>query len=295
MRISVGKGTYVVAVSGGVDSMVLLDLLRTQPGVKLIVAHFDHGIREDSAEDRKLVQAAAKKYKLPFVHKNGALGPGTSAAAARRARYEFLHEVRRAGRARAIITAHHQDDMIETAILNLLRGSGRRGLTSLKTTEVVIRPLLDYRKDQLREYALNHSLAWREDPSNQNLHYTRNYIRHQLLPRFSAGHRAQLLILLEDLQAVNHELDVSLINLLHTQPALDQLDRHWFIGLPHDIAKEVLHAWLRRYQIRNLARRTVERLIVVMKTGRPGQQVDVDLEHVLMIGQDTLALTYRDR
>src|SRR6185436_20114617 len=127
MKISVRPGKYVVAVSGGVDSMVLLDLLRQKPKLELVVAHFDHGIREDSAQDRKLVQRIAKAYGLPFVHAKGNLGPKAGEALAREARYAFLRQVQADHDAKAIITAHHQDDMLKTAIMNLLRGTGRRG------------------------------------------------------------------------------------------------------------------------------------------------------------------------
>lgn len=295
MQVNVGAGTYVVAVSGGVDSMVLLDILRTRPGLKLIVAHFDHGIRDNSAEDRKLVQHIAKRHKLPFVHKNGQLGPNTSSAAARAARYEFLHQTLKASNARAIITAHHQDDLLETAILNLMRGTGRRGLSSLKSSDIIVRPLMNYTKNQLKEYAASRSLAWREDPSNNTDRYTRNYIRHHILPKFSDGQKAQMLILIKDLQKLNEETDRHIINMLHSQPELSRLDRRWFIGLPHDVAKEVAHAWLQRHNIRNLTRKTIERLIVLMKTGRPGIRSDIDHKHVLAVSVDSLALEPRDR
>ena len=295
MRINVGAGTYVVAVSGGVDSMVLLDMLRTQPGLKLIVAHFDHGIRDNSAEDRKLVQHIAKTHKLPFVHKNGKLGQNTSSAAARAARYEFLHQTLKASNARAIITAHHQDDLLETAILNIMRGTGRKGLSSLKSNDVIVRPLMHLTKNQLKEYAASRSLAWREDPSNNTDRYTRNYIRHHILPKFSDGHKAQMLILIKDMEKLNEEADSHIINMLHTQPERSRLGRRWFISLPHDVAKEVAHAWLQRHNIRNLNRKTVERLIVLMKTGRPGARTDIDHRHILTVSIDSLALTPRDR
>ena len=321
MRITLGPGTYVVAVSGGVDSMVLLDLLVKQYGSKVksqkskardlgiqtlvtrsfdlkhrfIVAHFDHGIRPDSAADKELVQSLAKEHNLPFVFKKGHLGPKTSEAAARKARYEFLRQVQKSSKAHAIITAHHQDDRLETAVLNLLRGSGRRGLTSLKSTNQILRPLLGHSKQQLREYAVNHSLKWREDPSNDDTRYKRNHIRHNIMPRFSAGAKAQLLILLEDLEVMNIELDQHVNNLLHTQPAMNILDRRWFILLPHDISKELAHAWLSRHKVRNLNKKTVERLVVSMKTAHSGRCIDVDMSHVLQIKNASLALMPIDR
>lgn len=295
MRVSVGTGTYVVAVSGGVDSMVLLDLLRVRPSLTLIVAHFDHGIREDSIEDRQLVQAVAKHYGLSFIHADGKLGPGTSEATARKARYDFLQEVKKASHAQAIITAHHQDDRLETAIINILRGTGRRGLSSLKSSDNLIRPLLDYSKEQIYDYARTHNLRWREDPTNQDTAYTRNYVRKNVMSKLTPGQRAQLLILLDQLKTVNHELDTQLVNLLHDQPAHNTLDRQGFINLPHTLAREVVHSWLRHHGVSKMDKRTVERLIIAMKTGRPGQQADVDVEHVLQIGRHELALTRRDR
>ena len=86
MNIALEPGKYVVAVSGGVDSVTLLHLLRSDPKLKLIVAHFDHGIRPESVEDRRFVAELAKQYSLPFVYATGNLGPEASEAAARKAR-----------------------------------------------------------------------------------------------------------------------------------------------------------------------------------------------------------------
>src|SRR6266542_1461422 len=150
MKVRVSPGKYVVAVSGGVDSMVLLDLLRQKPKLELVVSHFDHGIRPDSEEDRRLVQRIARAYGLPFVYARGNLGPKAGEALAREARYAFLRRVQQEQGAKAIITAHHQDDMLETAIMNLLRGTGRRGLSSLKSREGLLRPLLNWTKKDIR-------------------------------------------------------------------------------------------------------------------------------------------------
>lgn len=295
MRIQVGAGTYVVAVSGGVDSMVLLDLLRERPGLKLIVAHYDHGIRPDSHKDRELVQDISKKHGLTFVQEQGKLGAGASEAKARTARYAFLNKTKKASGSKAIITAHHQDDVLETAIMNLLRGSGRKGLTSLKSTDSIRRPLLEFSKDQLREYAEEHALSWHEDETNQDINHLRNYIRHKVLPKFSEGQRAQLVILLENLRDTNKELDEHILGLLHVQPALNELDRRWFIALPHDVAKEILHAWLTRHDVRDVNRKMIDRLVIAMKTGKTGQYLDVDHKHKIHIKKNVLALEPRER
>src|SRR5688572_19923887 len=192
MNLKISPGKYVVAVSGGVDSMVLLDLLRQKSKLELIVAHFDHGVREESARDRKLVQRIAKSYGLPFFYAEGNLGPKVGEALAREARYAFLRKIQEEQGAEAIITAHHQDDMLETAIMNLLRGTGRRGLSSLKSREGLVRPLLDWTKKDVREYAEEHDLVWAEDSTNDDDRYLRNYIRHNILSRFTKEGREAL-------------------------------------------------------------------------------------------------------
>jgi tRNA(Ile)-lysidine synthetase-like protein len=285
-------GTYVVAVSGGVDSMALLDVLRQQPGLKLIVAHLDHGIRDDSHLDRKLVQERAAQYGLPFVHHQAKLGPNASEAAARRARYGFLHTVRSASGAKAIITAHHQDDLLETAIHNLLRGTGRRGLTSLKNTDVVIRPLLHVTKPELQLHAKVQNLPWREDSTNVDTRYKRNYIRQHILPRLDHEQRAQLLKIIHHMHELNDEIEARLINQLHVRLDKDQLDRKWFIQLPHTVAREVIHAWLRRHKIKNIDKKTLERLVVAAKTFPLGSRTDVDGQHVLWMQKDVLFLKH---
>src|SRR5665213_3388961 len=209
-------GCYVVAVSGGVDSMAMLHMLqeqsRQESGWKLVVAHLDHGIRMDSADDRRLVQSTARKYGLPFVYHEGRLGAGAGEAEARAARYDFLRGAQTASGARAIITAHHQDDLLETAIINILRGSGRKGLTALSDRPGLARPLLRVPKSELVAYAQANGLQWLEDSTNQNEAYLRNYVRRRLLPRFQDSDRARLRQIITDLSHTNYELDNLLAN-----------------------------------------------------------------------------------
>lgn len=295
MKVDLPAGRYVVAVSGGVDSVVLLHLLKDTPGVKITVAHFDHGIREDSTEDRRLVQALAKTYGLPFVYHRGELGPGASEAQARAARYAFLHQVRKTSRADAVITAHHQDDVLETIILNLLRGTGRRGLSSLKSTDVVKRPLLHIPKKELLRYANREGLRWREDSTNADEAYLRNYIRKNILPRFAERDREALFIIGQWAHKLNNEITEQVSNYLHLQPASNTLDRHSFIMLPHAVAREVMAEWLLQNTGTELSRKLLERLVTAAKTGKTGKKVDVDKAYWLEISGKTLALKPRER
>ena len=278
LKVNLPEGKYVVAVSGGVDSVVLLDLLSNvqhpTSNVQLIVAHFDHGIRDDSSKDAEFVKNLAKKYKLPFELGEGKLGKDASEAIARDKRYNFLKTVQLKYQAIAIITAHHQDDLIETSIINLLRGTGRRGLSSLKSRDNILRPLLGYSKKELLGYAKKHNLKWREDSTNEDTKYLRNKVRKEIVPKIKPADRDKWLNILRQAESHNEKLDLEINNLLHYglhkgQPVLN---RQWFIMLPHDIAKEVLLTILYKFGAVDIDKKTLERLSVQIKT-LPGGKV----------------------
>lgn len=295
MNVDVQPGTYVVAVSGGIDSMVLLHMLAHRPDLKLVVAHYDHGIRYDSDLDRKLVEQAAKQHNLPFVFQEGKLGPGTSEDSARKARYEFLHRVREASNAKAVLTAHHHNDALETAVHNILRGTNRKGLTSLQSHKTVHRPLLTVTKSEIHQYAQDQGLVWRDDPSNMDTVFTRNYIRHKILPRLSQEDRDKLTDAILHMRQVNEELDMRLLHYLHVQSKAGTLDRNTFTKLPHKVAREVMAAWLRHNSIRDFDQKTLERLVVAGKTFRPGAITDVINGNKLKVQKHFLALEHPDR
>lgn len=295
MEISIEPGLYVVAVSGGVDSMALLDILRRQAGLRLVVAHYDHGIRSDASEDRHLVQEVARGHGLQFVHDEGKLGSGASEEVARIARYGFLHRIREASGAKGIITAHHQDDLLETAIHNMLRGTGWRGLVALRSREHIHRPLLHIPKADLVKYAQDQGLRWREDSTNSDMRFRRNYIRHKILPKLSSAQKEELLQRIRSIHERQNELEVQLINHLHMQPGKSELSRHWFIMLPHVVAREVLAAWLRSCSTGELTSNTLERLVVAAKTYRAGKRTDITNDYVLVVEKDILAIRSQDR
>ena len=295
MDVRLAPGKYVMAVSGGVDSMALLHMLaRQMAGDELVVAHFEHGIRPDSIEDLWLVEDAARRLGLPFIYEHGHLGEGASELQARDARYGFLRRVQAEQGARAIITAHHQDDVLETAILNGLRGTGSRGLSSLQSSDELVRPLLHVPKQELVRYAQANGLVWREDSTNQDLRYRRNYIRHKLVPRLDPPQRAALLARIAAAVRLNREIDQLVRDLLANQSTPDTLERRWFIRLPYSVSAEVMAAWLR---IHGLAfdRRTIHRLVVFAKTARPGKHADVDAIHYLQAAADVVTLSTRPR
>ena len=178
---------FVVAVSGGLDSVALLDLLlhvRDDLRLKLVVAHADHGLRpRASAKDATFVRQLAAAHSLPFTETELNLQPGSNEEArARDARYAWFEQVRRRRKADFIVTAHQADDQVETLFLHLTRGSGLQGLSGMQVVSGnVLRPLLDVPRKALARYVRQHKLKFRLDASNRNLRYARNRVRRQVI------------------------------------------------------------------------------------------------------------------
>ncbi len=253
---------YIVAVSGGIDSMVMLDMLAESKEHELIIAHFDHGIRNDSNEDAELVRRLAGKYGLQFETCEGKLGPSVSEAAAREARYTWLHTVKQNHGATVIATAHHQDDVIETMIINLLRGTSWRGLISLGNHEQLIRPLLSWSKNQIVTYAIEQNLEWREDSTNDDMRYLRNYVRYRYVQRLSKADRDAWIELNAAQIKVGKTIDNELIGIPHHGP----YQRYDLIMGGREITGELLTSSHGRME-----KTTLDQLWHFVCTGKPGK------------------------
>jgi len=182
----------IVAVSGGADSVCLLDILyelKAALGIKLVVAHFDHGLREgeDDAENR-FVQDLASSMNLPFEsEKATSLMDGASGSVeekARDARYIFMESLREGLSAQKIALGHHLNDQAETVLMRFLRGSGPSGLAGIPPfrEKTIIRPLIDTKQEEIESYLKARDLAYVVDSSNLQTDYLRNKIRLELLP-----------------------------------------------------------------------------------------------------------------
>ena len=200
-----GEKPIIVGVSGGPDSLCLLDML-VQAGVPVIAAHYNHQLRSNSGEDAALVCQMAFDYGVPFR-----LGEGdvTSYAlnhklaieeAARDCRYRFLFDTARLEGAEAVAVAHSADDQVETVLMHLLRGAGLSGLKGMTYRSVlvewdavipVVRPLLGVWREEILAYCQTHQLKPVTDPSNMDTTYFRNKLRHELLP-YLAGYNSQI-------------------------------------------------------------------------------------------------------
>ena len=283
---------YVLAISGGIDSMALLDLVANDYGGfrrqhfasakwpdDFVVAHFDHGIRgNESHNDAEFVRTTVRqRYGLLVQIGRGELPADTSEEVARQARYQFLNQVVERwsdeGVATMIVTAHHRDDLLETVAMNLIRGTGWRGLAPMSQRNV-IRPLLGWNKVDIARYALEHNLAWREDQTNYSTKYFRNRLR-SVLAGCSETDKQQLANLV--LQQINlrkqidSEVDEYVLRHVTHDDGNNALciRRYDLIMLPSEVARQVL--W--HITDGKLTTPQLEDLLLFVKLGRPSKRM----------------------
>ncbi len=237
--------SIVVAVSGGADSMALLDLLlhlQEQLALSLHVAHFEHGIRgEASREDADYVAAfcrskgvacSVEAADVPQYAKERRMSLET---AARELRYAFLCRVKACVGAQAIAVAHHADDQAETVLLHLLRGAGLHGLVGMAPrTGDVVRPLLACRKEELLAYCAAHGIEVRHDATNDAADARRNYLRLEILPRLAAHVNASVGAALVRLAEAARADDALLDEMAHAAFSRVVCGEGWAAGAAHE-------------------------------------------------------------
>jgi tRNA(Ile)-lysidine synthase len=191
-------GHYLIGVSGGRDSIALLHWLRECGYQKLTVCHLDHQLRGRSSNaDARFVEKLAADYdveiEMGFANVRALAAKQTISieAAGREARYKFFAQVAKRRRYRAVFLAHHADDLVETFLINLFRGSGATGLGAIREVLkrrvedvdlIIVRPFLGVWRSEIDDYVRKHRLKFREDASNKNLAPLRNRIRRRIIP-----------------------------------------------------------------------------------------------------------------
>lgn len=259
---------YLVAVSGGVDSVVLLDML-AKTDHRLVVAHVDHGIRgKESAADARFVRELARQYRLPFVTTELKLGARASEERAREGRYAFLFDQAKRHRA-VVVTAHHCGDMIESVAVNLSRGTGWRGLAVLDRDNVW-RPLLAFTKQQLYDYATARRLEWVEDETNRTETYLRNRLRRRIDPAGAAAVGAELARLRARQLQLRRDIDHEVARVISGAAG----SRYFMGQIDEKVAMELLGAQLALVKARPIRPRLV-RALHAIKVGKPGTRYDV--------------------
>lgn len=233
--------TVTVALSGGMDSVTLLHLMKNMKGQQftLQAAHVNHGLRPEAAEDQAFCRRLCREWQIPLLEFEGdahleGLSPEEGARALR---YGFLDPLAD-GERRFVATAHHREDQLETFFINLYRGSGSSGLSGMKPRRGgYLRPLLEMEKDAIIAYAEEHQLPFVTDATNEDTAYLRNFLRHQVLPllesreegRFAQGLAAAMQCLAKEEEA---------LSLWAEQAATD--DAKALAALPEAVLKRVL-------------------------------------------------------
>lgn len=273
-------GVVLAAVSGGQDSMAMFDALcllaRERPGLTVVAAHFDHRLRENSAQDFDGVSTHAQRMGARAVAGSGDVAAharenGESLEeAARRVRYDFLFDAARRESASWIATAHTRSDQAETVLMRILRGTGTRGLAGIPARRgAIVRPLLDVTRDDTRDYCRTRGVAFVDDPSNQDPRFVRNALRHETLP---------------ELRRSFPGIDDALVRVAESAArAMDDIRRVTTPRIDLHLERETRHTWA----LRAAALADLEPDAVVVAMGdaleRMGHRNDVSREHYLAL------------
>lgn len=297
-------GTLCVALSGGLDSMVLLDAaarLRETLDFKLVAAHINHDLSPNAAGWAQFCQQQCDQRGVPLRVSLLALECPKGAsleAVARTARYAALSTVD----ANVIALAQHQDDQSETFLLQLLRGAGMRGLSAMAKVSKrdgikFIRPFLDMPSQLLEEYARQRNVQWVEDESNAAQRFDRNYLRHEILPRLKSrfpGYRATLARAARHAVEAEHLLqelaDLDLAGAItHDQLACERLR-----ALSSERAKNALRIFLQRLAVAPPSGVRLDEILRQLVNARPDANVEIHLDtHILYRFRDQVWVAKR--
>lgn len=285
---SLEKHQLFLACSGGIDSMVLLDLL-VELKYSVNVIHVNYQLRgKESDADEALVRRVCASHNVTFFSRTVDIKSrleqgGNLQQLARDVRYEWFNEILTENSNNRVLLAHHQDDQIETFFQNLARKSGILGLSCMKDEHAgIVRPLLHFSKAEIIAYARKHHLEWREDASNASNTYARNRLRNEFLPFVYAEIptlRESVLELIDQFQATQLELETSIspfLDGIHTNGKLSRAD---FLTLTHEKQVELMRQL-------DLAPTLVPRLLQLTQRGTRVPVEDSIVESIVLDQND---------
>lgn len=293
----------LLAVSGGLDSMVLLHLFRAS-GYAIGVAHGNFGLRGGESEgDEAFVQAYCREHQVPFYSKrfdtkNYAESHGVSVQmAARELRYAWFNELLPEKHYHWLATAHHLNDNVETVLLRWSHGSGLDQLTGIpRKNDRIIRPLLFASRESIAAFARSAGIRWREDSSNLATHYQRNFMRHEVIPKLkeiNPSLEATFSLSLEKLEGASELMRRGLEQLRDSMTRLEGknmvIDKHLLLLLQHP--GYVLHAWLRDY---GFEFERCKQMAMAAVDAQPGARF-LSVTHMAVVDRDTILVSPRDR
>ena len=274
---------FVLAVSGGMDSMVLLDFMSRKYDCEMIaVAHFDHGTRQSSKDDYDFVKRVCAEKGIEFHGKHAKLGAGVSEEKARDARYKYLFSV---AQNNTLYTAHHLDDLTESVVINLLRGTGWRGLAVMNNQKIT-RPLLSWSKKDILKYAAENNICYREDSTNNDDEYLRNRLR----PLVRAFNQKNKLYEMQQTQIeLARKIDETVNDIVDKLRLEKGFRRDVFANLADGVAIEILRGLLKQKDI-SCTRPQLLDFLRAIREYQPGKYFNLPNDRLVRINKNEFVL-----
>ena len=283
---------YLIGVSGGRDSIALLNLMVDLGYKKLVVCHLNHQLRgASSRDDARFVEKVARNLRLDCEIGStdvGALAKRSKLSietAARFARLAFFVEVARRRRCSRMFLAHHADDLVETALLNLFRGAGPGGMAAMrkfsihrigKTELTILRPLLGVWRSEIDSYVRQNELEFREDSTNAALHSSRNKIRHRILPDIEKQFSRDVRKTIWRAAQIWSEEEAVLDSLVPTETiSAANLSVAPLRKMPVALQRRTIHRWLRARKVADVSFDTVENVRSLLEPGAKAAKVNL--------------------
>lgn len=282
-----------LAVSGGVDSIVMLDVfnkLKKRHNLNLFVLHYNYKWRKESYLDAKLVERYCKKYGIDFLYKETGGKVIKNEEIARNQRYKFFKQESKKNDLDYICTAHHLDDQVETILFRLARGTGTNGLLPVKEMfdllgkTKVFRPFLYLTKEQIYDYAINNRLLFIEDKTNLDTKYKRNLIRKKIIPILKEINKdapRNLLACSELAYSQSKALDGYFLSLLKkiSVRSPHYWSRERFLKLSYDEQKAFIYWFLTRYDIKG----SLVKIDIIRDTIENKNKIDLSKKYRLIV------------
>ena len=269
----------ILAVSGGVDSMALLVMYAH---ADIIVAHIDHGTRKSSAEDANFVRQKCQELGVKFYETKLELGEGVSEELARKKRYEFLKTIQEK-EGGTLCTAHHLDDVLESIAINLIRGTGWRGLTPFYGDELV-RPFIISKmwKRGVLKFAGRHAVHYRQDPTNHETNYLRNRVREKMA-ELDERARVDIIELFEKQNELRNKIE-KLVTELAKQTVMGKNfhKKELFLTADEKVAIEVLREICLMHGY-SLTRKQLGDFLLAIRTYAPHKKFNLPKNHFVTI------------
>ena len=277
------KNRYLIAVSGGRDSVALLHWLVQTGFDRLVVCHLDHGLRgRSSTADARFVERLSQQYDLVYEGETADVRAMSRKkklsveAAGRAARYSFFAKIARRRRCQTIFLAHHADDLVETFLINLFRGAGTTGLSAMRemvTRQIggvkltIVRPWLGVSRAEINQYIRSYRLPFREDASNENLDPLRNRIRRRIIPYLERNVRPN----------IRHNIRRTAAILAEEEAFFDRLLPKEFAGsrrlsvadlrhMPVALQRRLLHRWIKSEGVSDVGFELIEQVRSIAET-----------------------------